>query len=223
MTADRRYESTESDPPLVDHYYTAHPRSPSARRQLRFLYRGEILQFTVDRGVFAAHGLDPGTDLLIQSLELGEGDRVLDVGCGWGPVGIAAAKTSPRGHVTLVDVNRRAARLAEENVVQNHLANAEVRVGSIFEAVAGERFDAIVSNPPYRIGRPQILAFLHDAPDHLNPRGKLWIVGKGSQGILFYQRWLESEFPGTVDVMARGSGYRVLRACRGRARTGRER
>ncbi len=198
----------------ADHYYSAHPRSASDRGRLRFLYRGEILSFTVDRGVFAARELDPGTDLLIQSLEVGRSDRVLDLGCGWGAVGVAAAKAAPDGRVVMVDVNRRAARLARENLAQNRLTNAEVRVGSMFEAVPGERFDVIATNPPYRIGRPQILALLRQAPNALTETGRLWIVGKRSQGILHYQRTLAEEFPGTVEVVARGSGYRVLRASR---------
>ncbi len=207
----------------VDHYYSARPRSPSERGQLRFLYRGEILTFTVDRGVFAVRALDPGTDLLIQSLEVGPTDRVLDLGCGWGAVGVAAAKAAPQGRVVMVDVNRRAVRLARENLAQNRLTNAEVRAGSMFAAVPGERFDVIATNPPYRIGRPQILAMLRDAPRFLTETGRLWVVGQGSQGILYYQHKLTEEFPGTVDVVARHSGYRVVRACRSARPTDRAR
>ncbi|MHB1434924.1 MAG: class I SAM-dependent methyltransferase [Thermoplasmata archaeon] len=207
-------EKSDGGFPSAEHYYSAHPRSPSERGRLRFLYRGEILNFTVDRGVFAARELDPGTDLLIQSLEVGRSDRVLDLGCGWGAVGVAAAKAASEGRVVMVDINRRAVRLARENLAQNRLTNAEVRAGSMFEAVPGERFDVIAANPPYRIGRPQILALLREAPGFLTDHGHLWIVGKGSQGILYYQHKLTEEFPGTVEVVARGSGYRVLRASR---------
>jgi len=216
-------DGPDGEGPSVDHYYSARPRSPSERGQLRFLYRGEILTFTVDRGVFASRALDPGTDLLIESLEVGRADRVLDLGCGWGAVGVAAAKAAPEGRVVMVDVNRRAVRLARENLAQNRLTNAEVRAGSMFEAVPGERFDVIAANPPYRIGRPQILALLRVAPQYLTASGRLWIVGQGSQGILYYQRKLVEEFPGTVEVVARRSGYRVLRASRSGPATARAR
>jgi 16S rRNA (guanine1207-N2)-methyltransferase len=193
-------------------YWAERPRSRSSPSERRFLYKGELLSFAVDAGVFSSHGLDPGTALLIEHLKLGESDRILDLGCGWGPVGVAAAKASPRGHVVLTEVNRRAARLARQNLDRNRIGNAEVRVGEYFTPVAGERFDVIATNPPYRIGREQILALLTEAKDHLLPGGRLVLVGKGSQGIRFYQEWLEEHWQGTVEVLGRGSGYRVVEA-----------
>jgi 16S rRNA (guanine1207-N2)-methyltransferase len=195
-----------------EQYFSERPRSVSARSELRFLYRGEVLRFLVDRGVFASHGLDPGTALLIENLAVGRSDRVLDLGCGWGPVGVAAARSARDGHVVLTEVNRRAARLARQNLERNRVANAEVRVGPTFEPVADETFDVIASNPPYHAGRPLVLRMLREATQHLTPRGRLLLVGKGSQGIRFYQGWLEAHWPGPVEVLGRGSGYRVLEA-----------
>ncbi len=196
--------------PRSEQYFSERPRSRSAPSELRFLYRGELLAFTVDRGIFSSRGLDPGTALLIENLSVRRTDRVLDVGCGWGPVGVAAAKAARKGHVVLTEVNRRAARRARENLERNRVANAEVRVGAFFEPVAGEQFDVIATNPPYRAGRPHVLRLLTEAPHHLLEGGRLVLVGKGSQGIRFYQRWLEEHWPGTVEVLGRGSGYRVL-------------
>jgi 16S rRNA (guanine1207-N2)-methyltransferase len=193
-------------------YFAERPRSRSVRRELRFLYRGELLSFVVDRGVFASHGLDPGTAHLIERLEPGPRDRILDLGAGWGPVGVAAAKCAPGGHVVLTEVNRRAARLAEENLRRNGAANAEVRVGRLFEPVEGERFDLIATNPPYRAGRALIEEMLAAVPAHLVPGGRFLLVGKGSQGIRYYQEWLERRWGGEVRVVGRGSGYRVIEA-----------
>jgi 16S rRNA (guanine1207-N2)-methyltransferase len=200
------------DEGAADQYFTERPRSASARSSHRFLYRGELLTFVVDRGVFGSHGLDPGTSLLIENLALGKSDRVLDLGCGWGAVGIAAARSVKDGQVVLTEVNRRAARLARLNVERNHVDNAEVRVGDLFAPVVGERFDVIATNPPYRAGRPLILELVREAPSHLNPGGRLLIVGKGTQGILYYQERLEKEWSGPVEVLGRRSGYRVLEA-----------
>ena len=193
-------------------YWTERPRSRSAPLERRFLYRGELLAFTVDAGVFSSHGLDPGTALLIEHLGLGRKDRVLDLGCGWGAVGVAAAKASPEGHVVLTEVNRRAARLARENLARNRVTNGEVRIGAFYEPVPDERFDVVATNPPYRIGREQILRILSEAPDHLLPGGRLLLVGKGSEGIRYYQEWLVAHWPGTVSVLGRGSGFRVVEA-----------
>ncbi len=202
----------DDEPAPSEPYWTERPRSRSAPAERRFLYRGELLRFVVDAGVFSAQGLDPGTALLIENLRVDPADRILDLGCGWGAVGVAAARSAPKGHVVLTDVNRRAARLARQNLERNGAANAEVRVGAFFDPVPDGAFDVIVTNPPYRLGRESILAMLTAAPEHLRPGGRLLLVGKGSQGIRFYQRWLDDHWPGTVEVLGRGSGYRVLEA-----------
>ncbi len=206
--------SEEDGGPVAEQYFAERPRSSSAQRELKFLYRGELIAFRVDAGVFASHGLDPGTALLIENLTVAPSDRVLDLGCGWGAVGVAAAKAARTGRVTLTEVNHRAARLARENLARNHLRNAEVRIGRLFEPVADDSFDVIATNPPYRAGRELVLEILRGAPGHLAPGGRLVLVGKGSQGIRYYQEWLRSNWDGAVEVLARGSGYRVLEARR---------
>jgi 16S rRNA (guanine1207-N2)-methyltransferase len=203
--------SPDEDAPVGgEPYFAVAPRSRPSPIELRFLYRGELLTFTLDRGIFASRGLDPGSALLIQNLGIGPTDRVLDLGCGWGAVGVAAAKSAREGHVVLTDVNRRAARLARQNLARNRVRNAEVRVGPFFEPVPEERFDVIATNPPYRIGRERILHLLEEAPGHLTSGGRLLLVGKGSEGIRYYQQWLEAHGPGPVTVLDRRSGYRVL-------------
>lgn len=204
----------DDESPAAEQSFVAEPRARSARVERRFLYRGELLTFAVDTGIFPSHGVDPGTALLIENLTLLPTDRVLDLGCGWGAVGVAAGKSAPDGRVVLTDVNRRAARLARENLERNRVTNAEVRIGSLFEPVPGELFDVIATNPPFHAGRPLILELLSKAPGFLVPVGRLILVGKGSQGIRFYQEWLEAHWPGPVTVLGRGSGYRVLEARR---------
>ena len=204
--------SDDETPAAAEHYFSERPRAPSAPTLRRFLYRGEILRFEVDRGVFSSHGLDPGTALLIEALTPEPTARVLDLGCGWGAVGAAAAKAASKGHVVLTDVNRRAVHLARKNLRRNGITNAEVRPGPLFAPVPEERFDWIATNPPYHVGRETILKLLAEAPDHLAPGGTLLVVGKGSHGIRYYQSWLEEHFPGVVEVLGRGSGYRVLAA-----------
>jgi len=200
------------EPEPTEQYFAERPHARPNRRELRFLYRGELLSFVVDSGVFASQRLDPGTALLIENLGLRPTDRVLDLGCGWGAVGVAAARSAPRGEVILTEVNRRAARLAEQNLARNGARNASVLVGSSFEPVEEATFDVVATNPPYRAGRDLVLEMLTEVPRHLAPGGRLLLVGKGSQGILFYQTWLASHWAPGVRVLARGSGYRVLEA-----------
>ncbi len=200
------------DPTVPQHYFTERPTSPSRPLLLRFLYRGELLTVETDQGVFASRGLDPGTALLIEVLDPAPRDRILDLGCGWGAIGLAAAKASPEAHVILTDVNQRALRLARRNLTRNAVRNAEVRAGSLFAPIAGERFDLVLTHPPYHVGREMLLQLLDQTPDHLEPQGRLLMVGKGSQGIRYYQTWLRTHWSPGVRVRGRRSGYRVLEA-----------
>jgi 16S rRNA (guanine1207-N2)-methyltransferase len=204
--------SDDDGTPASEQYFAERPHARSHRRELRFLYRGELLSFVVDTGVFATQGLDPGTALLIESLAVRPTDRVLDLGCGWGAVGLAASRSARLGEVVLTDVNRRATRLAEENLRRNRATNASVVAGRLFEPVGPATFDVIATNPPYRAGRDLVLQLLSEAPGHLSPGGRLLVVGKGSQGIRYYQGWLGAHWAPGVRVVARGSGYRVLEA-----------
>jgi 16S rRNA (guanine1207-N2)-methyltransferase len=203
---------SRAEPEAPEHYFSARPRVASRPEEHRFLYRGDLLVIETDRGLFASHGLDPGTALLIETLEGISAQRILDMGCGWGAIGLAAAKTQPTAEVVLTDVNQRAIRLARRNLSRNGVRNADVRLGSLFEPVAGEKFDLILSHPPFHAGRPTVLRFLEEARGHLTPIGRLRIVGKGSQGIRFYQAWLAEHWGRDVQVLARGSGYRVVDA-----------
>jgi 16S rRNA (guanine1207-N2)-methyltransferase len=207
-------EPPEPAPEAPQHYFSARPRVASRPEEHRFLYRGEMLVIQTDRGLFASHGLDPGTALLIETLDGISAERILDLGTGWGPLGLAAAKTLPTAHVVMTDVNQRAVRLARKNLDRNGVRNAEVRLGTLFEPVREETFDLILSHPPFHAGRETVLDFLQQAPEHLSPGGHLRIVGKGSQGIRFYQAWLGEQWGGGVEVLARGGGYRVLDAAR---------
>lgn len=194
------------------HYFSARPRVASRPEEHRFLYRGEMIVIETDRGLFASHGLDPGTALLIETLDGISAERILDLGCGWGAIGLAAAKTLPLAHIVLTDVNQRAVRLARKNLDRNGVRNADVRLGSLFEPVKDESFDLILSHPPFHAGRATVVELLSRAPEHLTSGGHLRIVGKGSQGIRFYQTWLSEHWGSGVQVLARGGGYRVVEA-----------
>ncbi len=194
-----------------EHYFTEEPTSRPTLREVRLLFLGRIHRFRTGAGVFASEGLDPGTALLVENMVLSGSERVLDLGCGWGPIGIAAALQLPQGSVVMVDVNRRALALARQNVREAKVTNVELRAGSLYGPVQGERFDLIATNPPYHAGREVVLQILREAPEHLAPGGRLLLVGKGSQGIRYYQQVLEGEWD-EVQVLGRKSGYRVLEA-----------
>lgn len=161
--------------------------------------------------MFSRGGLDRGTELLIEALELGPCELVLDLGCGTGAIGIAAAKLSEGGHVIMTDINERAVRLARDNLRSNHVTNAEVRHGDLYEPVAGMAFDHIVSNPPIRAGRAVVDRIVSGAPEHLLDGGHLWLVARTRQGAQSLQGRMAETF-GHAEIAKRGSGYKVLTA-----------
>lgn len=180
-------------------------------REIRATLRGKAYRFITDAGVFSRNRVDPGTRLLIEAMEIGEQDRVLDMGCGYGPVGIVASNLASCGKVYLVDINHRAVELARENLRLNAAGNAEVLQGDGFQAVSGLEFDRILLNPPIRAGKAIVHGLIEGASDHISRGGRLYVVARTSQGAMTIQRKMAEVF-GNADVVDRGGGYRVMEA-----------
>jgi len=171
--------------------------------------RGFELRLATQAGVFAHRGVDPGTRLLIESMRVSPTARVLDLGCGYGVVGIIAARLAPRGQVTLVDSDIRATRLAERNLALNGVANAQVVLGDgVHDLPKGARFDVVASNPPTHTGREVLDELVAGAYRVLRPRGQLYLV---VNRLLSLRREVESVF-GNAETAARSKGYVVVRA-----------
>ena len=191
-----------------EHYFTKHPSSRGGRMTFAVTLRGHELRLTTEAGVFSRSHVDPGTRLLIQHMEIAPTDTVLDLGCGYGVVGIAAAKLAPEGHVTLVDINERAVALANDNLRANSVQNAEAVQGDAFAPVADRRFHVIALNPPIRAGNAVIHRLIEQARDHLEAGGRFYLVGRTQQGVIRLAAKMAEVF-GEVDEVAKGGGYRV--------------
>jgi len=161
--------------------------------------------------VFSREGLDRGTELLLEAIEVGPCESILDLGCGYGVIGIVAAHLSQGGHVILTDVNERAAALARANLVANGTRNAEVRIGDVYAPIDDLVFDHILCNPPIRAGRVVVDRIISEAPSHLLDGGSLWLVARTRQGADTLRLRMTKAFDG-ADVVKRGSGYKVLRS-----------
>jgi 16S rRNA (guanine1207-N2)-methyltransferase len=178
------------------------------------MVRGHPFRFHTDAGVFSRGELDRGTELLLAALDVGPCELILDLGCGYGALGIVAARLSEGGRVILTDVNERAVALARENVSGNRIENAEVRKGNLYDPVAGLAFNHIVCNPPIRAGRGIVDRIVAEAPSHLLEGGSLWLVARTKQGADSLRDRMASALGG-ADVVKRGSGFKVLRARKG--------
>ncbi len=191
-----------------EHYFTPEPTAAGKRREFTVTVRGHRLRFVTEAGVFSRRRLDPGTRLLLAHLEVGEDDRVLDLGCGYGVVGVAAARLAPRGVVTLVDINSRAVALAEENLRLNEVENARAVQSDGYEAVAGERFDVIALNPPIRAGLAVVHRLIEESAGHLRPGGRFYLVARTRQGALRLGEKMRKAL-GHVEETAKRGGFRL--------------
>lgn len=193
---------------MNEFYYTANPTSAHNVRDVEIEVLGVRAVYSTDAGVFSKDGLDVGTRVLLEALPVLHG-RVLDLGCGWGPVGVTLAKKYPGLEVYMTDVNARAVELSSKNLARNAV-RATVVQGDAFENVEG-RFDAIITNPPIRAGKATVYAMFSTARGHLSPDGELYIVIRKQQGApsaLKYLREIYSE----VEIIERDAGFWVLRA-----------
>lgn len=198
---------------MNDHYYSAKPKSQSDRRSFETTLRGVRLKLTSDAGVFSRDGVDYGSRVLIDLMEIKPDDQVLDVGCGYGPMGLTAARLAPQGHVTMIDINERAVELAELNAKENGISNVSFHPSDLFAAVKDRAFDVILSNPPIRAGKTVVHKLLADAVDYLKPGGSLWIVIQNKQGAPSARAKLEEVFgEDHVTEVGKDKGFRVYRS-----------
>jgi 16S rRNA G1207 methylase RsmC len=140
-------------------------------------------------------------------------DDCLDLGCGYGPIGIAMARQAPRGRTLLVDKDFVAVEYAQRNIRENRLGNCEARLSNGFNQVGDRGFDLIASNIPAKVGKELLLILLHDAYAHLRPGGRMYLVT--ISGLRrFMQRYLTEVF-GNYDKVKQGRQYTVAMALRG--------
>ncbi len=194
---------------MADQYYSRTPSSASKPAECSFEYRGKTLRFTTDAGVFSRGELDAGTRLLLDALPEEMGGSILDLGCGWGPIGISVKAVRPEAEITLADVNLRALEWAEKNAARNG-ARVVCEESDGFGALGGRVFDAVITNPPIRAGKQVIYRLFREAYEHLSPGGSLFLVIRKQQGAESCIRYLEGFFA-SVEKLERSAGFWALR------------
>ncbi|MEE2659503.1 MAG: methyltransferase [Candidatus Latescibacterota bacterium] len=150
---------------------------PDMERQFAVELRGHLLQFTTTWGLFHPKGVDVGTGLLLEHIEIAEDATCLDLGCGWGPIGLTLARLAPRGHVHLIDKDFVAVEYARRNADANGLPQARAYLSNSFSHVPEEtRFDVIVSNLPAKSGSELLGHWVNESQQRLRREGVLWVV-----------------------------------------------
>lgn len=174
---------------------------------------GRTLRLHSTWGLFSPRELDEGSRLLLDHLEVAPNADCLDLGCGYGAIGLALAARAPRGETLLVDKDFVAVDYANANARRNGLANAHAILSNGFDQVPKDRrFDLIASNIPAKVGRELLALLLYDAREHLRPGGQLYVVT--INGLReFMQRNLRDVF-GNYDKLKQGPHYTVALANR---------
>jgi 16S rRNA G1207 methylase RsmC len=194
---------------VADHYFTADPASADQRSTLQVTLAGREVRVHTAPGVFSAGRLDLGTRVLLREVpQPPAAGHLLDLGCGWGPVAVALALSSPDATVWAVDVNRRALDLVRRTADDLGLAN--IRPVEPDDVPDDVRFAAIWSNPPIRVGKAELHAMLDRWLARLEPDGQAWLVVQRSLGSDSLAAWLAEQGHPTSRAGS-AKGYRVLR------------
>lgn len=197
---------------MSEHYFSNKPQSKSNPKTWLFELRGHIFHFTSDSGVFSKNEVDYGSRTLIETFVPPEitGD-LLDLGCGYGPIGLAIAKAFSDRHVMMSDINERALVLAKENAERNKISNVSFYHSDRFTNITQDHFAAILVNPPIRAGKQTVHQMFSDSYKRLTVGGELWVVIQKKQGAPSALKKL-NEYFGEVEVTTRQKGYYIIRA-----------
>lgn len=208
----------------MDHYFAAEPASADQRREISVVLDGYPLQVETAPGVFSPGHVDLGTSVLLDTVGTPPAGKVLDLGCGWGPIALTAAIRTPAAHVYAVDVNERALDLVSRNATR---VAARVDIAPISallpDAVAPDLvFDALWSNPPIRIGKTELHDLLSRWVPRVKPGGEVWLVVQKNLGADSLAAWIARQTDdagvpwGTIEKVRSSKGFRILRLTRTR-------
>lgn len=199
----------------MSHYYSEEQDVASNPVGFTYTYEDYRLDLKTDSGVFSKGSIDFGSNVLVNAFlkEAASYLEILDVGCGYGPIGLMIAKVRAASVVHMVDVNERALSLAKANAQANHIPNVEIYKSDALDAVNAE-FNAILTNPPIRAGKEVVNKILDQSYDKLLPEGALFVVIQKKQGMPSAKKRMKELF-GNVEVLTKDKGYYILKSVKG--------
>ncbi|MEM4706304.1 MAG: methyltransferase [Candidatus Methanomethylicaceae archaeon] len=195
------------------HYFIGKVKDKRREYEIKFNFEGVMIRLLSCNGVFSKKHIDTGTEVLLKGLfeclRIPENLEILDLGCGYGVIGIVIAKMRPKSNITMVDINPIAIRLAKENVKINELSNVKVIRSDLYSQLENKKFDLIVSNPPLAAGYKIIFPLIERAKEHLKENGSLVLVLR--KGLNTIPKKMFETF-GNVNIIIKKSGYRVFQS-----------
>ena len=187
----------------MSHYFT-NEYVESKEQKTKCIIKNTELTLITDNGVFSKKGLDFGTRTLLETIENVKG-KVLDFGCGYGPIGIYLKNTF-NCDVDAIDINKRALNLAKKNAELNKI-DINIFESNIYENVT-KKYDFIITNPPIRVGKKILYEILFKAKEHLNKNGELWLVIHKDQGAKTLAKDLEKEYK--IEIKNKNKGFYII-------------
>ena len=192
---------------ISEHYFSKRPTAPLSTENITITLLNNKLRFTTASSVFSKGKADSGTIILIEALHITkETKRLLDLGCGYGIVGISLKKAHPELDITCSDVNERAVGVTQKNAKKNGVEIKTIQ-SNLFENIP-ELFDCIAVNLPQHAGKDLCFAMIEQSYEHLNEKGTFQAVARHQKGGKMLEKKMEEIF-GNVEVLAKGSGFRV--------------
>ncbi|MBS3114556.1 class I SAM-dependent methyltransferase [Candidatus Woesearchaeota archaeon] len=190
----------------MEHYYSTQQKSPLKIKKINQKIRKQEFEFYTASGVFSKEKIDKGTLILAENMIIEKNNKVLDLGCGVGILGIVAAKLFD-ANIIMSDINKRAVMLAKMNIKINNI-KAEIYQGSLYEKIKNNDFDVVLSNPPQTAGKEICFKLIEQSNEHLKNNGNLQLVARHNKGGKTLSKKMEEVF-GNVRVIAKKSGYWV--------------
>ena len=199
----------------MSHYFINDKNLEENRREISFRFFGLSYTLLTDNGVFSKDGLDYGSCLLLENVCKSEIEgKILDLGCGYGPIGIVIKRCFSTADVTMVDINVRAIELTKLNVERYGMDN-EVLVSDSFSELENRCFNHIILNPPIRAGKEVIYSMFEQASTHLYDDGCLWIVMRKNHGANSAIAKINDIF-GNCEVIDKKKGFFVIKSKKSR-------
>lgn len=201
------------------HYFDAQPTTESDKKTVDYRVNGMNFSFVTDSNTFSRSGVDKGTDLMITTViddikarGAHKGERLLDLGCGWGVVGITMKKVFMAFDVTQTDVNARAVGLAKENAKNNGVKIDFQVAGDVLSGVPEDKmFDIVMTNPPVRAGKKVVFEFYEQAYKHMVEGASIYVVLQRKQGAPSSEKKLTELF-GNCETIAISGGYHIMKS-----------
>lgn len=193
---------------MSNQYFENNDKLESNLKEIVYYYRGKSIKLLTDNGVFSKGGVDFGSSLMLKQIDPVGKKKILDVGCGYGVIGISLALTEPNAHVTMVDVNERAMNLSRQNASNNGATNVLVKESFAYQNV-DDMYDLIVTNPPIRAGKKVVHEILEGSFKHLTDDGDLFLVIQKKQGAESAIKKLKTLYS-YVEKVAIDKGYWII-------------